>query len=444
MRREPSVTRSLMLSLTGALIGFWLIAIVIGLQVIQHELDEIFDGALQQTSQRLLALIEADLQLRGADPLKADVEPDMSPKHEYLLYQLRTPDGAVALKSRDAPEAAFDAPLKVGFHNARRYRIYTTANADGTVFLQLADRFKDRREALHESVLAMLLPLLVLAPGSFVAIWFIVGRALRPIGALRDAIATKDGSDLRPIESSDDLPRELKPIVRSVNLLLQRLRTALETEREFTANSAHELRTPIAGALAQAQMLVQELPEGGAARGRAARLAGALSDLGRLSEKLLQLSRADAGIGAREDQIDLLGVLDLLVQEFGRNRDTAGRILYEDASAAPLMRAVDADAFAIVLRNVIENAVIHRTPGTPIAIHVDEAGVIRVANESAVAPAAELEELKKRFHRGKTAAAGSGLGLAIADRILQQMGGKLELASPARGKTSGFEVTITL
>lgn len=442
MKREPSLARYLMLSLTGALVIFWLIAIAISIQVMREEYDEVFDSALQETTGRLLSLVARDLQLRDGDGSEIALNPDNSRQSEYLTYQVRRPDGSIVLRSRDAPETPFDTPLAVGFHDTATHRIYTAADAGLTLFVHVADRFSHRREAVRESAVSMLIPLLLLIPGSYLAIWLIVGRATRPIGTLRDVIATKDSGNLAAIGDSD-LPKELKPVVRSVNLLLGRLRAALDAERAFTANSAHELRTPIAGALAHSQMLIRELPEG-PAQDRARRIESALSDLGRLAEKLLQLSRADSGIGTKDIEVDLLGVLDIIVRDYERTRETAGQIMYDDGSDTSLMRAVDADAFAIVMRNIIENALIHRDPGTVVDISVSENGMVRVTNECPVIPPADLAELRKRFHRGKTSASGSGLGLSIADGIVKQMGGVLELRSPAPGRESGFEARIIL
>lgn len=438
--RDRSLTRYLMLSLTGALVAFWLFAIGIGIQVMREEYDEVFDSSLQETAERLLSLVATDMQLRNKEGQGIFIELYGSPQSEYLTYQARRPDGSIILRSRDAPQTAFDAPLSVGFHDAPRHRIYTAADAGLTLYVQVADRFSHRREAVRESAVAMLIPLIVLIPGSFVTIWLIVGRGIRPIDKLRGAIASKDEGNLTPI-AKIDLPKELKPIVRSVNLLLGRLRAALDAEREFTANSAHELRTPIAGALAHGQVLVRELPEG-PARNRAQTLVGALAGLGRLAEKLLQLSRADSGIGAKEVEVDLLGVLDLMVRDYKRGRDTAGQIQYDDTSEGSLIRAVDADAFAIVIRNIIENALIHRDPGTLVEISIGEGGVIRVTNECPVIPENELEDIRRRFYRGRTTAAGSGLGLPIVERLVGQMGGILKLQSPATGKVSGFEARI--
>src|SRR5690606_37116019 len=179
----------------------------------------------------------------------------------YLIYQARRADGSIILRSPDAPETPLSTPLSIGFHDAKTARFYTAANKELTVFVQAADRLSNRREAVLESLAAMLIPLLLLVPGSYLAIWLIVRRAAQPMDRLRDAIATKDTGHLAPITVSG-LPVELEPIVRSVNLLLERLRTARDAESAFTSNSAHELRTPIAGALVHCQILIRELSEG--------------------------------------------------------------------------------------------------------------------------------------------------------------------------------------
>ncbi len=298
MRREPSITRRLILALTSSMVIFWLAAIGLGIQVMQHEFDELFDSAQQETAQRLLALIVEDLNQR-AETYPSGVAILKTPaSREYLTYQVRDKDGNVVLRSNDASPEPFDAPLVRGFQNNDRLkRIYTEATADGALFIQVADRLGNRREAVRESAVTLLLPLIMLIPASILAIWLILGRALKPIETLRRDIATKDSGNMAAIHG-DELPKEIKPIARSVNLLLARLRSALEAEREFTANSAHELRTPIAGALAQTQRLAEL--SAGAARTRARQVESSLVDLGRLAEKLLQLSRAEACIGASD------------------------------------------------------------------------------------------------------------------------------------------------
>lgn len=442
MSRERSILRPLMLSLTGALVLFWLAAIGLGVVIMREEFDEIFDSALEETAERLLAII-----LEGAQPGlmergDAVLQPPASGRRQYLVYQLRLADGRVAFRSKDAPEQPFEAPLKAGFHDTEKDRLYTAASADGRFFLQVADRFNHRREAVRESAVTMLLPLALLLPVTFLALWLIARRAVTPIGALRAAISEKDGGNLSAVDTAD-LPRELKPIGHSVNLLLQRLRAALDAEREFTANSAHELRTPVAGALAQTQRLLAELPEG-AAKARARNIESALTRLGRISEKLLQLARADAGLGATAIRSDIRPVLDMIVHDYQRSGEASGRLAYTVSPSASLVRNVDIDAFGIVMRNLIENAITHGDPNGPIAVSVGDDGSIRIVNDGPAVAAEDLALLKQRFHRADKSGRGTGLGLPIADKIVRQMGGSLQLHSPAPGSGQGFEARVIL
>jgi two-component system OmpR family sensor kinase len=287
----------------------------------------------------------------------------------------------------------------------------------------------------------MLIPLAILLPVSVLLMMWIARRAVDPINKLRTAISEKDGGNLSPVET-ETIPRELRPIAQSVNLLLQRVKATIDAEREFATNSAHELRTPVAGALAQTQRLLAELRDE-ASKARARNIETALTKLGRTSEKLLQLARADAGLGQTATVADLGKVLSLIVRDYQRNPATGKRLIYS-ASADPLMRAVDVDAFGIVASNLIENAILHGSPGGTIGVSVDDDGSISIANDGPVLSAAELESLKVRFRRGATVAKGAGLGLAIADTIVRQMGGLLELRSPASGRMDGFEARIVL
>jgi len=437
-----SITRRLITTLTGLVVLFWLIAVGLGAYVMNREFAEIFDGTLQETAERLMPLILDDMAQRDgtADP-QALQAMEQGLNKEYLTYQVLNASGTVIIHSQEAPAVPYGVPLKVGFHNTPKYKIYTESAMNGTLFLHVADAFRNRREALREGTVALLWPLLLLIPASILLIQLIVSRSLAPIDRLRDEIATKDSGNMAAVES-DTLPRELRPIARSVNLLLGRLRAALEAEREFTANSAHELRTPIAGALAQTQRLIAELPEG-ALTVRAGRIETALTNLGRLAEKLLQLARAEAGIGAADKPVDLVGIVDAVVSDYDRDSRTAGRVTREYAAGTHLVRSVDIDAFAIVIRNLIENALIHGPEEGVVTVSISN-DAFRVINGGKTVPAEDLAGLKRRFRRGETKAAGSGLGLAISDKIVTQMGGRLDLLSPASGEQQGFEARIIL
>ncbi|HVK91008.1 MAG TPA: HAMP domain-containing sensor histidine kinase, partial [Mycoplana sp.] len=413
----------------------------LGVMVMQDEFGEIFDSALQETAERLLILFVDDVERNETAPDGRLDGVIPATEREYLVYQLRNDKGEVLLRSHDAPKTAFDVPLKRGFWRDATFRFYTaTTDGDGTLYLQMADALADRREALVEGAMALLLPVLLLVPASIALVWFIVRRSMAPIGELRQAIAGKDGGNLAAI-GREGLPRELLPIVRSVNLLLSRLRAALDAEREFTANSAHELRTPIAGALAQTQVLIDELPSG-PRKARARQVETSLVHLSRLAEKMLQLARAEAGIGAGEAPVDLTRVLELVVLDFQRDPQFAGRLRFERAAGATLRHPASEDGFAIALRNLIENALVHGAAGAPVEVRLERDGTVRIVNDGQVLADWELELIRKRFGRGRTAASGSGLGLSIAERLLGHMQARLELLSPPPGRQSGLEARI--
>lgn len=437
------MTRKLMLWLTGATILFWIAAAWVSSLVIREEFDEVFDSALQETAQRLMPLIVNDLFQRDGSNAPPSVAGSNAGEEEYLTYQVRDAEGRILMRSHDAQQEAFDAPLERGFHDTAESRIYTEVAVSGTVFLQVADALDHRDEAVAEAAASLLLPLLALAPLSMLAIWILVRRLLRPISHLSSEIGSRDGSNLSPLAMSD-MPRELETINVSVNRLLERLRTALEAERTFASNSAHELRTPIAGALAQTQRLLAELPEGHL-KLRALQIESTLTALARLSEKLLQLARAESGIGLAVELTDIVAILALVIEDFERKPEYARRLRHSDlAGATAVMRKVDVDALGIVFRNLIENALVHGDDEGTIEIVIRDDGAVCIVNGGPVVPSETLRQLSQRFRRGQSAGKGSGLGLAISEMLLRQMGGTLRCASPAPGRQDGFAATVDL
>ncbi|AZE22785.1 Sensor protein basS/pmrB [Pseudomonas chlororaphis subsp. aureofaciens] len=244
--------------------------------------------------------------------------------------------------------------------------------------------------------------------------------------------------DLSPIKVAR-LPAEIDPLAEAVNHLLERLRKALETERSFTANSAHELRTPLAATLAQIQRLRHEAPEG-PLQLRAAKIENALRELARLSEKLMQLAKAEGGGLLSETPEDLIPLLAHGVEEW--NRGAAPRIRLQLPQTPRVCAAIDPDAFGILLRNLIENALKYGDPLQPVDVSLGADGCLRVVNGGPVVSPPVLQRLTERFVRGNSEASGSGLGLAIAQSIVHGVGGELHLASPASGRCDGFEVRV--
>ncbi|UVC15310.1 sensor histidine kinase [Mesorhizobium onobrychidis] len=377
-----------------------------------------------------------------ADALLRIPHPRSFEDYWTMRIQVLKADGEVLFYSMEVPPKPFpSAPLDEGFRDTATDRIYTTKILDD-VFLQVAQPFSFRDQKVKSATVKVFVPILIFLPINIALSWIVIRRSLRPVEILRREIELRDGGNLSPMGSSG-LPAELAPIAASVDRLLERLRTALNAEREFAENSAHELRTPIAASLAQMQRLLAEIPEG-QAKTRARGIERSLSNLGHLVEKLRQLAQAESGIGIADHAIDLVQMVRLVIDDLGKKPQFAGPIILDVDDCPTLMRKVDVELFAILLRNLIENALTHglRDATTTVSVRTD--GTIAIANAGPVVPLPELKAITRRFRRGATSAVGSGLGLSIASTVIERIGGSLELASPARGREDGFEAIIRI
>jgi two-component system, OmpR family, sensor kinase len=357
-----------------------------------------------------------------------------------LAYQIIGPTGEIVMRSDNAPETPFQVPRQAGFHDTSRYRVYAQPAAADGYFIEVAEPAVHRSEALWRAVGLTVGPLLLFLPLSWFLIRWAVFRSMNSLDRLRLEIGHRDGSNLLLIPDMG-LPTELAPILAAVNRLLERLGRALAAERQFAANSAHELRTPIAAVLAQMQLLSAQLA-GTQHAERAARIVNQIKGLSSLAEKLLQLSRTGAGVGMQQDPVDILTVLQVLVDEFRRHEDVGDRLVVTAEYRDEFIVQGELDILGITLRNLIENAVRYGAPDEPIEIVIERGRQIRLLNGGAVIPSETLESLKKPFVRGSSVGAGGGLGLAIVDSVMKQIGGSLTLISPAMGRGRGFEARL--
>lgn len=434
----------------------WIGAATISASVMQRELSEAYDDSLQQSAQRLLPLAVHDLRERreGGRLIVGDDEDDGGegdngddprarpvPHDPTFTYLIQNRAGEVVLRDEHAGELSAPADLPDGFADIDGKRTFRLAD-QRTGFSILVIETSDRRmTGLRDSITALGLPLLALLPLMAGGVWLAMRLALRPLELLRRDISQRDSNNLQPL-GSDGHPAELAPIAEAVEGLLSRLKSALDAERSFAARSAHELRTPIAGALAQTQQLAAELGgKPGSARLR--EIEAALKRLSTLSEKLLQLARIEAGFARQDRNVDLLPVLRMVIGDINASSAWHDRVQFAPGSTS-LVAPIDPDAFAVAVRNLVENALKHGAPDRQVHVLVDDGGTVRVRNAGGVLDEAELARLGQPFVRGATTADGSGLGLSIVRSILEQAGGKLVLQSPAPGASDGFEAALVL
>lgn len=438
MRGPRSLQGRLSLWLTAGAVLLWTLAAALTATHMRAEMNEVFDSALEEAGQRLLPLAVRDILGRDEDDSPTQGVTTLREHDEYFTYVVRNAQGEVLLHSHRADLAIFPAFSGMGFASTPTHRIYSDAALRGTITMSVAEPLAHRRHVARGALIGLVLPLALIVPASLIGVWAAVRAAMAPIRQFRRGIEARGGGDLSPIPTGG-LPSEFQPNARAVNHLLDRLRRTLQAERSFTANSAHELRTPVAGALAQVQRLIIEGPDD-ATRARAREVETALQRLARLSEKLMQLARAEGGRVQAEAPVDLAPILHMLVADM--TRKDADRIdLALPGTAVPAR--IDPDAFAIAARNLIENGLRHGDRGTPVRVSLSADGVLRVVNAGPVVLPDLLGRLSRPFERGPTDAEGSGLGLAIVKAIATGAGGRLDLISPAAGQADGFEARFS-
>lgn len=439
MRTPLSLQARLGISLGVLLTLLWIAAATATALLLRRDMDRVFDSALQETAQRLLPLAVVDIVEREDDGVNQRL--GVIREHgEYFTYIVRDAEGRILLQSHTADPASFPAYDGAGFRQTATHRIYNDEAVKGSVRISVAEPLSHRAAALRDIVLGLGLPLLAVLPASLLAVMLAVPGSLAPLRRFRKQLEARGARDLSPVQGGS-LPAEIAPLAAALNEVLARLKAAFEAERSFAANAAHELRTPLAGAIAQAQRLQAETADA-AATARAASIEATLKRLARLSERLMQLARAEGGRLRTEQPTDLRLAARLVVDDVARTGQP-GRIILS-LPDQPVMSDFDPDAFGIVCRNLLENALRHGAPDAPMTVQIDSGGTLRVANDGPVIPPDRLAQLTRRFESGEAAAGGSGLGLAIVAAIAERSGARLTLQSPRPGHETGFEAAVSL
>lgn len=439
MRWPFSLQARLGLSLGLVLTIVWLLAASVTAVIVRGEMDEVFDSALRETAERILPLAVTEIVGRENQGVTQRLAP-IREHDEYFTYLVRDADGRILLQSHAADPTVFPPYDGPGFRQTATLRLYSVAALQDTIRITLAEPLAHRGSVAREILMGLGLPLLIVLPAALAAIVLAVRFSLEPLHRFRSRVAARSVRDLSEVPAGD-LPTEVGPLAESLNGLLSRLRGAFEAERSFAANAAHELRTPLAGAIAQAQRLRQETRDPAIAS-RAAEIETTLKRLTRVAEKLMQLARAEGGQLQRNEATDICPLVHVVASELSPVAGQ-GRIRLSLPQSS-VMSDLDPDAFAILFRNLLENALRHGSRDGPIEVTLTPEGDFCVANEGPVAPPDVLDRLANRFERGGATGEGSGLGLAIVSAIAERMGSQLVLKSPRPGGDGGFAASLRL
>lgn len=422
---------------------FWLLAIVLlgvgiaGWLIYRQalaEANELFDYQLQEIAAALPA--EPFSQVLGSN----------NTGDEGIVLQIWNRNGALMYYSR--PRAPLAPRAELGFSTERTdrgdWRVYGAIVGDNVV--QLAQPVSVRNRLAANVALRTLWPLIVLLPLLGLAVWVVVGRGLRPLRRVTGALDARHPEALDPLPDTR-LPLEVQPLVRALNGLLQRLATALDTQKAFVADAAHELRTPLAAVQIQTQLVARATDE--ATRREALNdLQAGVTRATRLAEQLLALARSEPDSHPAMQAIDLHALLKDCVLAYAPLAQQRSVDLGIEANEQATVSG-NADALRVMLNNLVDNATKYTPPGGRVDVSLvleDGHPVVRIADSGSGIPPAERERVFDRFYRAgasanraRTDVSGSGLGLAIVRRIATQHGASVTLAESAAG---GLQVSV--
>jgi two-component system sensor histidine kinase QseC len=438
-----SLRRRLLILLFGGVAVCWTATLVWSYFDAHHEIDELFDAQLAQTAQALLAQ-RHQLRRPGDDDEEDDRDGDHRPSiaHPYqsrVIFQIWQAD-QLLLRSPQAPTTPLVATD--GFSESNdghgRWRYYSQWDAEHHHRVQVAEDQHDRHQLIAKIVLRLALPALVILPLLGAWVWLAIRRGLQPLDAVAAEIATRAPDRLTPL-SPARAPTEIRPLAEALNTLFARVEEAIANERRFTADAAHELRTPLAALAAQAQVAVQARNDE-ERRHAMAQLATSLRRTTRLVDQMLTLARLDHDGAPKATQVRL----DVLAEEICA---FYGPLAIEkqiglELVAKPVSIGGDADMLSVLLRNLVDNALRYTPSGGQVIVEVDDDG-LSVEDSGPGIPAEERARIFDRFYRlAGQDCEGSGLGLSIVLRIAERHGAQVLLATGDSG--SGLKVSLRL
>ncbi|GAB1394574.1 ATP-binding protein [Rhodocyclaceae bacterium] len=422
-----SLRRRLLVWLLGGVTAGWLVAMMFTYVDAHEEIDELFDAQMVQVAQTLIALASE----YDDDDDVARLESDGHKYQKKFIFQLLDAEGRLLLRSPVAPLTPLTG--KDGFSESAargkdRWRYYSQWDREHNLRVVVAENHHVRDELTEHIVGRLLLPALFGLPLLGAWIWFATQRGLWPIGAIAADVAGRAPDRLDPVVPVA-APREVRPLLDAMNALFGRVAGALDKERRFTADAAHELRTPLAAIVAQTQ--VAQRARDDAERAHALdQIAAGAQRAGRLVEQLLTLARLDPAADLPRSAVRL----DELAAEVCADHGTAAldkRIALELDAPAPVVVDGNLDMLRVLLRNLLDNALRYTPPDGKVGVGVTaQAGKISlsVSDSGPGIPSEERENVLRRFHRlAGQETEGSGLGLSIVARVAELHAARLTL-----------------
>lgn len=376
--------------------------------------------------------------------LPPDLEQAYRDSHDGYLYAVIDPAGQIVAASSEKARAAFaDLSFNRPADGETVFRLLDAGGGESSYYaLQSSEglpagyRIIVAQGQIHPDVyidtllsdfalrIGWTVPVVLIA-GLLMAAWTI-RTSLRPIKEL-SARALEIGPKTRDLRlPTEDVADEIRPLPLAINAALDRLEQGFEMQRRFTANAAHELRTPLAVLTAR----IAQLDPGPETQ----LLTEDIARMNRLVSQLLQVSRLEAA-PPQFTTVDLNRVAETVVEFLAPLAIAAGKTLALNASPQPVLVEGSAEALENALRNLVENAIVHTAPETEVTIIVTPERQIVVRDHGPGVPAAQRSEVFERFWRGRKRqqTGGAGLGLAIVAETMRSHGGSVSVGDAPGG-----------
>ncbi|EHK62935.1 sensor histidine kinase [Achromobacter arsenitoxydans] len=351
------------------------------------------------------------------------------------------------LQSKESPVQPLNPSFRNGFVDSAaggtHWRVYSVTDATGRVQVQLAYSQSDLRERMLQNFKRGLVIVTMLFLALAAVTCVVVGRAFRKVDRAGAAIERRGPLDLAALPLAG-MPGELRPFIRSINQLLLRVKGALDRERRFLENTAHELRTPLAALSAHAELVARSAGAGESAQA-AEKLRLVAQRTMRIAEQLLDQARMDALIESAQapEAIDLDAMVVMLARDW---EACAGRKQQRlSVQVEPCVVMGNLDALGVLLGNLLDNAGRYTPSGGQIAVSCGPrpggGAFLRVADDGPGIAPDERERVFDRFYRAAgTPAGGSGIGLSLVAQIAQQHGASIVVGEGLRG--AGVSLTV--
>ena len=354
-----------------------------------------------------------------------------------------------------------DTPVRVA------YLWLATSNEerDNDALVQVAETLTRRERLAIDIIKGVLLPQFLILPVAVMLVWLALSRGFRPLEELQQLIRRREGTDLSPMPERG-VPEEVAPLVRSINDLLRRLDHSMAIQRQFLADAAHQLKTPLAGLRTQAELAAREI-DGGRGDPKAMRhslrqIAVSSQRAAHMVNQRLSMARADADSTALRPQwVDLGAIARSVVRDFVpramERRIDLGYEGPEDETGATLPARLMGEPVLLgeLVRNLVDNALQYTPAGGTVTARVqhDPAAPFLVLEVEDTGPGiapGERELVFRPFYRALgTQVDGSGLGLAIVQEVAARHGATVTIddARPRSGETAdspGARFTVRL